>query len=230
MPNHATINSSQWGDRSELADAYVEWGGYGYGKGMNGQDLKDFFRKRMSEVDITVKNHESRELDAFDNDDDYVFLGGMNATVEACKGEKPVSVIGDSSDPSKPKLRTLAEEGKFIYRSRVLNPKWLEGLKKHGYRGVQEITNLVEFSFGWDSTSEIMEDWMYQSVTDRFILDEDNRQWIQENNPDALRQITSRLLEAVERGMWDADDDTVEALKSIFMDNDASLEKMNDRS
>ena len=224
------INSSQWGDRSELADAYVEWGGYGYGKGLNGQDLKDFFRKRMSEVDITVKNHESRELDAFDNDDDYVFLGGMNATVEACKGEKPLSVIGDSSDPSKPKLRSLAEEGKFIYRSRVLNPKWLEGLKKHGYRGVQEITNLVEFSFGWDSTSEIMEDWMYQSVTDRFILDEDNRQWIQENNPDALRQITSRLLEAVERGMWDASDDTVEALKSIFMDNDASLERMNDRS
>ena len=222
------IGSSQWGDRSELAEAYVEWGGYAYGKDMKGDDLKDFFRKRMSEVDVTVKNHESRELDAFDNDDDYVFLGGMNATVEVCKGEKPVSVMGDSSDPSNPKLRTLAEEGKFIYRSRVLNPKWLEGLKKHGYRGVQEVTNLVEFSFGWDSTSDIMEDWMYQSVTDKFVLNGENRQWIEENNPDALRQITSRLLEAVERGMWDADDDTVEALKSIFLDNESSLERIND--
>ena len=220
------INSSAWSDRIELADAYVEWGGYGYGKDLKGEDLKQFFRRRMSEVDVTVKNHESRELDAFDNDDDYVFLGGMNATVEACKGEAPVSLMGDSSDPSSPKLRSLAEEGKFIYRSRVLNPKWLEGLKRHGYRGVQEITNLVEFSFGWDSTSGIMEDWMYQSVTDRFILNEENREWIQENNPDALRQITSRLLEAVERGMWNADSDTVEALRSIFMDNEASLERM----
>ncbi|MBR7124516.1 MAG: cobaltochelatase subunit CobN [Candidatus Methanomethylophilaceae archaeon] len=167
-------------------------------------------------------------MDAFDNDDDYVFLGGMNATVEACKGEMPVSVMGDSSDPSNLKLRTLAEEGKFIYRSRVLNPKWMEGLKKHGYRGVQEITNLVEFSFGWDSTSDIMEDWMYQSVTDKFVLNDENREWIEENNPDALRQITSRLLEAVERGMWDADDDTVEALKSIFLDNESSLERIND--
>ena len=104
----------------------------------------------------------------------------------------------------------------------------MEGLKKHGYRGVQEITNLVEFSFGWDSTSDIMEDWMYQSVTDKFVLNDENREWIEENNPDALRQITSRLLEAVERGMWDADDDTVEALKSIFLDNESSLERIND--
>ena len=141
-----------------------------------------------------------------------------------------MSVMGDSSDPSSLKLRSLAEEGKFIYRSRVLNPKWLEGLKRHGYRGVQEVSNLVEFSFGWDSTSGIMEDWMYQAVTDRFVLDEDNRQWIQENNPEALRQITSRLLEAAERGMWNADDETVEALRSIFVDNDAALERMNDRS
>ena len=224
------IDSSRWSDRSELAEAYVEWGGYGYGTDLKGEDMKEFFRRRMSEVDITVKNHESRELDAFDNDDDYVFLGGMNATVESCKGEQPMSVMGDSSDPSSLKLRSLAEEGKFIYRSRVLNPKWLEGLKRHGYRGVQEVSNLVEFSFGWDSTSGIMEDWMYQAVTDRFVLDEDNRQWIQENNPEALRQITSRLLEAAERGMWNADDETVEALRSIFVDNDAALERMNDRS
>lgn len=222
------IGSSRWNDTKDLAEAYVEWGGYAYGNGLNGEDMKDCFRKRMSEVDVTVKNHESRELDAFDNDDDYVFLGGMNATVETCKGEKPLSVMGDSSDPGNTKLRTLAEEGKFIYRSRVLNPKWLDGLKKHGYRGVQEITNLVEFSFGWDSTSGIMEDWMYKAVTDRFVFNDENREWIQENNPDALRHITSRLLEAVERGMWGADDETIEALKSIFLDNESVLESAND--
>lgn len=224
----ALIASSGWDDAGDLADAYVEWGGYAYGGGFSGEDMKDFFRRRMSEVDVTVKNHESRELDAFDNDDDYVFLGGMNATVESCKGEKPFSVMGDSSDPSNTRLRTLAEEGRFIYRSRALNPKWLDGLKRHGYRGVQEITNLVEFSFGWDSTSGIMEDWMYEAVTDRFVFNEENREWIRESNPDALRQITSRLLEAVERGMWNADDDTVEALRSIFLDSESMLESLND--
>ena len=219
------ITTSQWENRSELADAYVEWGGYAYGRGLSGEDLKDYFRKRMSETDVTVKNHESRELDAFDNDDDYVFLGGMNATVETLSGSKPVSYMGDSSDPSRPRLRTLEEEGRFIYRSRVLNPKWIEGLKKHGYRGVQELVNLVEFSFGWDSTSDTMEDWMYESVADRFLFDEENRRWIEENNPAALRQMSSRLLEATERGMWNAGSDTVDRLKQIYLDSDDVLER-----
>jgi len=223
------IETSGWKERGELADAYVEWGGYAYGREFKGEDVKDFFRKRLSGIDVTVKNHESRELDAFDNDDDYVFLGGMNAAVESCSGVKPLSVIGDSSDPDRPVTRTLEEESKFIFRSRILNPKWINGLKEHGYRGVQELSNLVEFSFGWDSTSDVMEDWMYQSMTERFLFDGDNRQWIQENNPDALRKITSRLLEAIERGMWNADQETTEKLRSMFLDSENILEKANDR-
>jgi cobaltochelatase CobN len=225
----ALIEKSQWKDKNELADAYVEWGGYAYGGGFKGEDLKDCFRKRMKDVDVTVKNHESRELDAFDNDDDYVFLGGMNAAVEQGRGVQPISVMGDSSDPDSPRIRTLSEESKFIFRSRVLNPKWVNGLKEHGYRGVQELSNLVDFSFGWDSTSGVMEDWMYQAMTDRFIFDGENRQWIKENNPDALMQMTSRLLEAVERGMWKADKDTVDRLKSIYADTESTLESINDR-
>ncbi|MCL2891098.1 MAG: cobaltochelatase subunit CobN, partial [Methanomassiliicoccaceae archaeon] len=165
------IGTSAWKDRNDLGDAFVEWGGYGYGRELKGEDVKDFFRKRLSTVDVTVKNHESRELDAFDNDDDYIFLGGMNAAVESCSGKQPMSMIGDSSDPDRPAARTLQEEGKFIFRSRVLNPKWIDGLKRHGYRGVQELSNLVEFSFGWDSTSDAMEDWMYQAMADKFLFD-----------------------------------------------------------
>ena len=223
------IENSKWDKKSDLAEAYIQWGGYAYGKEFKGEDLKDYFKKRMSEVDVTVKNHESRELDAFDNDDDYVFLGGMNATVESCKGKVPMSVIGDSSSPDNTKIRTLTEEGKFIFRSRILNPKWIDGLKKHSYRGVQELSNLVDFSFGWDSTSDIMEDWMYKSMTEKFLFDGDTKQWIEENNPDALRQITSRLLEAIERGMWNADNETLERLKSMFLDSESALEGINDR-
>ncbi|MCL1904522.1 MAG: cobaltochelatase subunit CobN [Methanomassiliicoccaceae archaeon] len=226
----ALIETSAWKDRNDLADAYIEWGGYGYGRGMRGEDVKDFFRKRLSGIDVTVKNHESRELDAFDNDDDYIFLGGMNAAVESGSGKQPLSMIGDSSDPERPSARTLQEEGKFIFRSRVLNPKWIEGLKRHGYRGVQEISNLVEYSFGWDSTSDAMEDWMYQSMADHFLFNGDNKQWIEDNNPDALRKITSRLLEAIERGMWNASDETTERLRSLFLGSEDILEKNNDRN
>jgi len=223
------IGNSQWKDRSELSNAYVEWGGYGYGREFRGEDVKDFFRKRLSGIDVTVKNHESRELDAYDIDDDYIFLGGMNAAIETESGKQPRSMIGDSSNPDKPVTRTLEEEGKFIFRSRVLNPKWIDGLKKHGYRGVQELSNLVEFTFGWDSTSDVVEDWMYQSMTEKFLFDGDNRQWIEENNPDALRSMTSRLLEAIERGLWNADQDTINKLRSMFLDSENILEKANDR-
>jgi cobaltochelatase CobN len=223
------IETSSWKERSDLADAYVEWGGYGYGREVRGEDVKDFFRKRLSGIEVTVKNHESRELDAFDNDDDYIFLGGLNAAVESCSGKQPLSMIGDSSNPERPSARTLQEEGKFIFRSRVLNPKWIEGLKRHGYRGVQEISNLVEYSFGWDSTSDAMEDWMYQSMADKFLFDGDNKEWIEDNNPEALRKITSRLLEAIERGMWNADDETTERLRSLFLGSEDILEAANDR-
>jgi len=223
------IGTSAWKDRNDLGDAFVEWGGYGYGRELKGEDVKDFFRKRLSTVDVTVKNHESRELDAFDNDDDYIFLGGMNAAVESCSGKQPMSMIGDSSDPDRPAARTLQEEGKFIFRSRVLNPKWIDGLKRHGYRGVQELSNLVEFSFGWDSTSDAMEDWMYQAMADKFLFDGSNREWIENNNPDALRQITSRMLEAIERGMWNADNETAERLRSLFLGSENILEQANDR-
>ena len=223
------IGTSQWKDRGELSDAYVEWGGYGYGREFKGEDVKEFFRKRLGGIEVTVKNHESRELDAFDIDDDYIFLGGMNAAVESESGKQPVSVIGDSSNPDRPVTRTLQEEGKFIFRSRVLNPKWIDGLKQHGYRGVQELSNLVEFTFGWDSTSDSIEDWMYQAMTDKFLFDGDNRQWIEENNPDALRSMTSRLLEAIERGLWNADQATVDKLRSMFLDSENILEKANDR-
>ncbi|MCL2143493.1 MAG: cobaltochelatase subunit CobN, partial [Methanomassiliicoccaceae archaeon] len=223
------IETSGWKERSELADACVEWGGYAYGREFRGEDVKDFFRKRLSGVDVTVKNHESRELDAFDNDDDYIFLGGLNAAVESCSGKQPMSVIGDSSDPERPIARTLQEEGKFIFRSRVLNPKWIDGLKRHGYRGVQEISNLVDYSFGWDSTSDAMEDWMYKAMADKFLFDGENKQWIEDNNPDALRKITSRLLEAIERGMWNADNETAEKLRSLFLGSENILETANDR-
>lgn len=222
------IGTTEWKSRSDLADAYLSWGGYAYGKDLRGESMHSQFKNRLTRMDVTVKNHESRELDTMETDDDFIYLGGMNAAVEAFKGEQPLSMMGDSSDPEAPRLRTVAEEGKFIFRSRVLNPKWLEGLKEHGYRGAQEVSSLFDFAFGWDATSDILDDWMYESMAEKFILDLDTQEWIQENNPDALMKMTSRMLEAADRGLWKADEDTLQKLRSIFMEAEGALEGIRD--
>ncbi len=148
--------------------------------------------------------------------------------VKAFGNKDPLSMIGDSSDPDRPRSRTVDEEGRFVFRSRVMNPKWLEGLKQHGYRGAQELSILVDYAFGWDATADMMDDWMYQSLADKFLFDEQTRQWIEENNPYALRQMAGRLLEAVQRGMWEADDETIQKLTDIYMEGEDMLEGMSE--
>lgn len=222
------IEGSGWDEKKDLADVYVNWGAHAYGRKFRGEKMPELFRQRLGELDVTVKNHNSRELDILDNDDDFMYHGGMIASVKAYGGTDPLAVVGDSSDPERPKTRTVEEEGRFVYRSRVLNPKWLEGLKQHGYRGAQELSALVDYSFGWDATADVLDDWMYSSLADRFLFDRENREWIEENNPYALRQMAGRLLEAYQRGMWDADEETVRKLTDIYMETEDILEGLTE--
>ncbi len=218
------VESSRWTEREELAEMYVQWGGHAYGRKLKGKKMPELFTQRLADLDVTIKNHNSREIDILDNDDDYIYHGGMVAAVKSFGEKDPLSVVGDSSDPDRPKTRTTQEEGRFIFRSRILNPKWLNGLKEHGYRGAQELSILVDYAFGWDATSDMLDPWMYQSLADHFLFDEETRKWIEENNPYAMRQMAGRLLEAIQRGMWDADDDTIEKLQSIYLDAEDILE------
>ena len=220
------VEASKWDDAKDLADVYVTWGGHAYGRKLKGEKMPELFKERLARLDVTVKNHNSRELDILDNDDDFMYHGGMVAGVKTYGDKDPLSVVGDSSDPDRLKTRTLEEEGRFIFRSRILNPKWLEGLKPHGYRGAQELSAMVDYAFGWDATADIMDDWMYQAVTDNFLFDDDTKQWIEENNPYALRQMAGRLLEAVQRGMWDADEETVRKLMDIYLEAEDVMEGM----
>ncbi len=224
------VQASQWEDKKDLADVYVNWGAHAYGKGLKGEKMPELFKKRLGKLNVTVKNHNSRELDILDNDDDFMYHGGMISCVKTYGGKDPLPMVGDSSDPQRPVTRTVEEEGRFVYRSRVLNPKWLEGLKQHGYRGAQELSALVDFSFGWDATSDVMDDWMYQSLAEKFLFDDDTREWIRENNPYALREMAGRLLEAFQRDMWDADEETIRKLTAIYMETEDILEELTDRS
>ncbi len=226
--NHA-IEYGDWKSVQDLADVYLAWGSYGYGRGLSGVSMKDQFVKRFSKVGVTVKNVPDREIDVLDVDDFYSYLGGLNAFVKAYGNKDPMSVMGDGSDPDKVRIRDSKQELQFVYRSKALNPKYIEGLKQHGFRGVSEITNLTEFTFGWDATSDIADDWMYEGLAERYLFDEDTRRWMEENNPHAMMEMINRLMEAYERGMWDARPETLEKLKDIFLDLEERIEDLQDK-
>ncbi|MDD5144415.1 cobaltochelatase subunit CobN [Methanoregula sp.] len=219
------VHASAWKDRKDLADVYTTWGAYAYGRKFRGEKVPELFRQQFGRLDATVKNIVSREFDILDTDDPYQVLGGMNACVKVYGNKDPVSVLGEASDPKNIKTRLLEEEIRFIFRSRILNPRWIEGLKPHGFRGVQEIMNTIEYTFGWDVTSDAIDDWEYQACAEHFLFNAENRQWIEENNPFALHSMAGRLLEAHERGFWDADDETIRKLQEIYLETEDYFEK-----
>ncbi len=223
------VETGEWETVGDLADIYVKHGCYVYGSGLQGEARPDLFRKRLGETEVTVKNHNTRAVDMLDMDDDMDSLGGLNAAVEAVRGTKPVSFMGDSSDTRNLKLRTAAEEIRFVYRSKVDNPKWLEGLKRHGFAGAKELSKLFVFTLGWSATSGIADGRMYRDLAERFVLDGDTREWVKDENPYAMTEMLKRLDEAMERGFWDASDEMKEKLKEVYMEFEERIEEITDR-
>ncbi|TDA64026.1 MAG: cobaltochelatase subunit CobN [Clostridia bacterium] len=218
------VTAGNWQEARDLGEAYITWGGYAYGCRTFGRKAREIFRRRLALVEATVKNEDSREIDIFDCDDFYAYHGGMVAAVKAVKGVAPRSFSGDSSDPQRVRVRTLEEETRHIFRSRVLNPKWIEGMKRHGYKGAGDLSHLVEIAFGWDASAGVLEDWEYEALARKYALDPDMQQWFQEVNPWALENIVSRLLEAVERGMWSAPPEMLQALKELYLEVEGEME------
>ena len=219
------IDSKNWRDEKDLGEIYVVWGGYAYGKGKFGIEAKEEFKRRLSRLDLTVKNEDTREYDMLDSDDFYSYHGGMIAAVKAFKGELPRSYSGDSSDPDRVKVRSTVEETKHIFRARILNPKWIESMKRHGYKGAGDLSRAVDIAFGWDATAEVLEDWMYEELAKEYALDEEMQNWLKEVNPYALQNIAERLLEAIERGMWQASEEMEEELKKVYLEIEGALEE-----
>lgn len=226
--NHI-IETGEWETTKDLADIYVTWGSHAYGRRMHGESMRDEFIKRFSKVGITVKNMPDREIDLFDIDDVYGYLGGLNAFVREYGDPDAMTVMGDSSDPDRLKIRDTTEECRFVFRSKILNPKYLNGLKEHGHRGAMELAKLTEHMIGWDATSAVLDDWMYEQVAEKFLFDQDTRRWMEEENPQALMEMLSRLQEAIDRGLWDADNDTRDRLKEMYMEAEELIEEATDR-
>jgi cobaltochelatase CobN len=220
------IDARNWRDDEDLAEVYAVWGGYAYGKDLNGVEARDAMQANLKRTEVVVKNVDNREHDLFDSDDYFQYHGGMIAAIRALTGRNPKSYVGDSADPSKVKTRSLSEEARRVFRSRVANPKWIEAMQRHGYKGAFELSATVDYLFGYDATAGVAEDWMYRDVTHKYVLDEEVRSFMQESNPWALRAISERLLEAAERGLWsEPDPEVLDALKAAYLENEGILEE-----
>jgi len=218
------IDTKNWKDQKDLSNIYVTWGCYAYGRKNYGVSVPDQFKLRLSKIDVTVKNQDSREYDILDGDDWYDVHGGMICSVKTFKGEAPRSYCGDSSDPNRVKLRSTNEETKYVFRSRLLNPKWIESEKRHGYHGAGDISRTVDFVFGWDATVEVVEDWMYEKLAEKYVLDLEMQKWLKEVNPFALQNMVERFLEAIERGMWETTEDMKKQLQKLYLNIEGLLE------
>ncbi|MBO4797806.1 MAG: cobaltochelatase subunit CobN, partial [Candidatus Methanomethylophilaceae archaeon] len=223
------VESSEWTDVNDLANMYISCGCSAYGRKWRGERMPELFRRRLVDLDVAVKNQVDREIDLIDSDDGYSYLGGINAVVRAAGKRKPVNYLCDTSDPDRIVTRDLEHEIAYMMRTRVLNPKWIESMKQHGFSGATWVHEDVNHILGWDSTSDVIESWMYSSLSEHFLFDDTNREWILRENPYALRDILEDLLEAVERGLWEADQNTIDRLKQIYLDCEETLENFEDK-
>ncbi|WP_336047413.1 cobaltochelatase subunit CobN [Streptomyces sp. CA2R101] len=219
------IDSRDWRTDADLAEVYTVWGGYAYGRGLEGRPARDEMETAYKRIAVAAKNTDTREHDIADSDDYFQYHGGMVATVKALKGKAPEAYIGDSTRPETVRTRTLVEETSRVFRARVVNPRWIEAMRRHGYKGAFELAATVDYLFGYDATTGVVADWMYDKLAQTYVLDPENRDFLQEANPWALHGIAERLLEAESRGMWEKPDaETLAALRQAFLETEGELE------
>jgi cobaltochelatase CobN len=212
------LESRDWRSDEDLAAVYMAWSGYSYGRSGFGVPAEAAMRRRFTAIEVAVKNQDNREHDIFDSDDYLQDHGGMVATVRALTGRAPAALFGDSADPARPRVRSLEEEAARVVRTRVLNPKWISAMTRHGYKGAFEMAATVDYLYGYDATAGIVQDWMYERVTDAYISDPEVRKFLEQSNPWALRSMAERLLEAADRGMWNASGAALETLRSAVLE------------
>jgi len=212
----ALIDERLWAERGDLARAYITWGAYAYGARDEGANDERAFSERLKRIEAVVHNQDNREHDLLDSDDYYQFEGGMSAAVEEMSGQRPRVYHNDHSRPERPVIRTLEEEVGRVVRSRVVNPKWINGVKRHGYKGAFEIAATVDYMFAFAATTGAVVSHHFDLAYDAFLGDEATRDFIARNNPAALKEISERLEEAIARGLWTPRSNSAYAQLKLF--------------
>ncbi|MDR7087969.1 cobaltochelatase CobN [Aeromicrobium panaciterrae] len=219
------IEAGNWRDDKDLAEVYTAWGGFAYGRDLDGAPAADDMRANYRRIQVAAKNIDTREHDIADSDDYFQYHGGMIATVRALTGSDPKAYVGDSTTPDAVRTRTLQEETTRVFRARVVNPRWIGAMQRHGYKGAFELAATVDYLYGFDATTGVVHDWMYETLAKEYVLDEVNQEFMKKSNPWALRGIIERLNEAAERDLWaDPDPDVLAAMQQVYLDIEGDLE------
>jgi cobaltochelatase CobN len=219
------IDARNWRDDTDLAEVYAVWGGYAYGRGLDGREARGDMERSYQRIQVAAKNVDTTEHDIVDADDYFQYHGGMVAMVRSLTGRNPAAYLGDSHLPDAVKTRTLAEETKRVFRARVVNPRWISAMRRHGYKGAFELAATVDYLFGYDATAGVVDDWMYEQLAASYVFDPGTRAFLEKSNPWALRGITERLLEAADRKLWSAPDTrTLEKLRQAYLQMEGDLE------
>ncbi|MFE7799270.1 cobaltochelatase subunit CobN [Nocardia sp. NPDC057440] len=219
------IDSKSWRTDDDLAQVYTAWGGFAYGRDLDGAPAADDMRTAYRRITVAAKNTDTREHDIADSDDYFQYHGGMVATVRALTGKNPEAYIGDSTRPDAVRTRTLSEETSRVFRARVVNPRWLEAMRRHGYKGAFEMAATVDYLFGYDATTNVVADWMYEKLAESYVFDDVNRKFMEQSNPWALHGIAERLLEAAERDLWEKPEQaTLDRLRQVYLETEGELE------
>ena len=219
------VESGSWRDDNDLAEVYTVWGGFAYGRGLDGAPAADDMRANYRRIKVAAKNVDTREHDIADSDDYFQYHGGMIATVRALTGSDPQAYVGDSTTPDAVRTRTLQEETNRVFRARVVNPRWIGAMQRHGYKGAFELAATVDYLFGFDATAGVVHDWMYAALAKEYVLDETNQAFMKKSNPWALRGIVEKLHEAADRGLWaEPDADVLAAMQAVYLDLEGDLE------
>jgi cobaltochelatase CobN len=220
------IDNRNWHDDTDLAEVYATWGGYAYGRGLDGREARPDMEAAYRRIAVAAKNSDTLEHDIADSDDYFQYHGGMIATVRALTGHSPRAYIGDSTRPDTIRTRSLHEETTRIFRARVVNPQWIRAMRRHGYKGAFELAATVDYLFGYDATAGVVEDWMYEKLTESYVLDPETREFLEQSNPWALHGIAERLLEAAERKLWQQPQpETLAALQAAYLQTEGDLEE-----
>lgn len=214
------IDGRLWQTREDLAEVYLNHGSYAYGGQDEGTPARAQFVERLSKVQAVLQNQDNHEHDVLDSNDYYQFQGGMLAATETLAGASVASYHGDHSQVDRPRIRTLKEELNRVIRARALNPKWIDGVKRHGYKGAFEMAATVDNLFAFDATTHLIDDHHYQSLADAYVLDPATRDFMREHNPQALRDLTERLIEAQQRGLWQSPGEYRDALEEQLIDGE----------
>ncbi|HZA74406.1 MAG TPA: cobaltochelatase subunit CobN [Propionibacteriaceae bacterium] len=219
------MEAGNWRNDADLAEVYTAWGGFAYGRDLDGLPARQDMETNYRRIAVAAKNIDTVEHDIADSDDYYQYHGGMVATVRALTGAEPKAYVGDSTSPDAVRTRTLTEETARVFRARVVNPRWIGAMQRHGYKGAFELAATVDYLYGFDATAGVVTDGMYEQLAESYVLDKRNQDFLKHANPWALRGIIEKLNEAADRGLWaEPDPEMMAEMQQVYLDVEGDLE------